>query len=199
MSGQNEAVFQKLRGALGAPAPVRKVLITMRAQSVTRMDLAVVRILLAERKERGIYVSVDRPDKQVLSILDKHNLAGPGEAATDMEPGNKKLFIAKGIFSPAVFIAELLNRTENPRSGPGLDRELREMRFLMVDNLSTLSAYNGPKGIDACFGHVAMLLMRYPAMRFIAVAGRESLGALGGPARSFFNAEVDIPDAWLMD
>jgi hypothetical protein len=163
------------------------------------MDLAVVRILLAERKERGIYVSVDRPDKQVLSILDKHNLAGPGEAATDMEPGNKKLFIAKGIFSPAVFIAELLNRTENPRSGPGLDRELREMRFLMVDNLSTLSAYNGPKGIDACFGHVAMLLMRYPAMRFIAVAGRESLGALGGPARSFFNAEVDIPDAWLMD
>jgi len=199
MTRQNEAVMQKLRGALDSPPSIRKLLITMRAQSVTRVDLAVAKILLSERNERGIYITIDRPDKHVLMILEKHNITGPGEASSEMEPVAKRLFIAKGIFSPAVFIAELMNRTANPHSGPALDAELRAMRFLMVDNLSTLAAYNGPKGIDACFGHVAMFLMKYPSLRFIALAGRDSLGALGPDAPGFFNMMVGIPDDWLMD
>jgi len=199
MTRQNEAVLQKLRGALGSPPSVRKLLITMRAQSVTRMDIAVAKILLSERNERGIYITIDRPDKHVLAILEKHNITRPGEIASGMEPIAKKLFIAQGIFSPAIFIAELLNRIGNPHTGPALDAELRGMRFVMVDNLSSLAAYNGPKGIDACFGHVAMLLMQYPSMRFIALAGRDSLGALGPGAPGFFNSEIGIPDDWLMD
>ncbi|MBM4248155.1 MAG: hypothetical protein FJ149_01705 [Euryarchaeota archaeon] len=199
MTRQNEAVMQRLRGALDSPPAVRKLLVTMRAQSVTRMDLAVAKILISERKERGIYVTIDRPDKHVLTILSRHNVAGPGEASTEMEPAGKRLFIAKGIFSPAVFIGELLNRIRDPRSGPPLDAELRAMRFLLVDNLSSLAAYNGPKGIDACFGHVAMMLMQYPSMRFIALAGRDSLPALGPGATAFFNLGVEIPDEWLMD
>ncbi len=199
MSGQNEAVLQKLRGALDSPPAVRKLLFTMRAQSVTRMDLAVARILLAERKEQGIYITIDRPDKHVLMILQKHNVAGPDEVSSGLDPKRKRLFIAQGILSPAVFIAELLTRTSKPHGGPALDAALRKMRFLMVDNLSSLAAYNGPKGIETCFGHVAMMLMRYSSMRFVAVAARDSLGALGPDARGFFNKEVDIPDGWLMD
>ncbi len=199
MSGHNESVLQRLRGALNSPPQVRKILLTMRAQSVTRMDLSVARILITERNERGIYVTIDRPDKHVLSILQKHNIAGPQDATVEMEPNGKKLFIARGILSPAIFISQLLTRTQNLQSGPALDAELRAMRFLMVDNLSSLAAYNGPKGIDACFGHVAMLLMRYPSMRFIAVAGRDSFSVLGNGAKGFFNLEADIPDEWLMD
>jgi hypothetical protein len=199
MSGQNEAVMQKLRGALDSPPPVRRLLFTMRAQSVTRMDLALARILLSERKERGIYVTIDRPDRQVLMILEKHNVARPDEVSSGLEPEQKRLFIARGILSPATFIAELISRISNPHSGPALDAELRNMRFLMMDNLSTLAAYNGPKGIAACFDHVLMLLMRYGSMRFVAVAARDSLDALGPDARGFFNLVVDIPDGWLMD
>jgi len=199
MSGQNEAVMQKLRGALDSPPAARKLLFTMRAQSVTRMDLAVARILLSERRERGIYVTIDRPDKNVIMILQKHNVAGPDDVSSDLEPKEKRLFIARGILSPAVFIAELLSRTSKPHTGPALHAELTRMRFLMLDNLSSLAVYNGPKGIEACFDYVAMMLMRYSSMRFVAVAARDSLDALGPDARGFFNLEIDIPDGWLMD
>jgi len=199
MTRQNEAVMQKLRSALASPPPVRKLLITMRAQSVTRVDLAVAKILLSERNERGIYITIDRPDKHVLMILEKHNIAGSSEVSFAAEPRPKRLVIAPGIFSPAIFIGEMLSRLSDPQSGSTLDAELRGMNFLMVDNLSSLAVYNGPRGIDACFGHVAMFLDRYRSMRFIAVAGRDSLGALGPGATGFFNAEVGIPDEWLID
>ena len=199
MSRQNEAVLEKLRGALNSPPSVRKLLITMRAQSVTRMDLALAKILLTERNERGIYISIDRPDKHVLMILEKHNVAGPAEVSFALEPRPRRLVIVTGIFSPAIFIGDILSRLSDPRTGPDLDAELRGMNFLMVDNLSSLAAYNGPRGIDACFGHIAMFLDRYRSMRFIAVAGQDSLGALGPGATGFFNAEVGIPDNWLLD
>lgn len=199
MTRQNEAVLQRLRSALASPPSVRKLLVTMRAQSVTRLDLAVAKILLTERGERGIYITIDRPDKHVLLILEKHNVAAAADVSSVPEPRPKRLVIAPGIFSPAIFIGEMLSRIADARTGAALDAELSGMNFLMVDNLSSLGVYNGPRGIDACFGHVAMFLDRYRTMRFIAVAGRDTLGALGPGARGFFNAEVSIPDEWLMD
>ncbi len=199
MTRQSEAIHQKLRGTLESPPSVRRILFTMRAPSVTRVNLAILKILLSERKDRGIYLTVDRPEKHVITLLEKHNLAAPSEVSAVPEPRPRKIVIAQGIFSPAIFIDDMFTRLGDPQAGPALDAEIRTMNFLMVDNLSTLNAYNGPKGIDACFAHLAMFLDRYRSIRFVAAAGRESLTALGAGARSFFDTEVGLPDEWLAE
>jgi hypothetical protein len=73
------------------------------------------------------------------------------------------------------------------------------MGFIMLDDLSALGVYNSPRGITAFLEGISALLNRFPALRFVAVAARDSLDGLGPDARKFFNLEVDIPDGWLVD
>jgi hypothetical protein len=199
MTRQSEVIHRRLRSSLDSPPTVRRILFTMRAPSVTRINLAILKILLSERNERGIYLTVDRPETHVISILEKHNVAAPSEVSAVPEPRPRRIVIAQGIFSPAIFIDDMFTRLHDSRAGAALDAEIRSMDFLMVDNLSSLAAYNGPKGIDACFEHLAMFLDRYRSIRFLAAAGRDSLDALGPPASTFFNTEVSIPDEWLAE
>ena len=197
MTHRNELIFQRLRNVLDSPRNVRKILITVRAPSVTRMDFAVLRVLLSEMNQRGIYITVDRPDKYVLQILEKQNLATHAEVSFVAGPPPRRIVIATGVFSPAAFIDELFLRLADPRTRPGLNQELADMKFLIVDNLSSLAAYNGPNGIAACFGRISLLLNAYPSMRFVAVAARDSFAAVRSGALGFLDMEVDIPDDWF--
>lgn len=198
MSVQSELIFQRIRGLLESPGNVRRILIPVRAPSVTRINLAVLKVLLSERKERGIYLTVDRPDKHVLEILEKQNLATPAEVSSLPDPPVRKIVVAPGIFTPAVFIDEMFLRLSNPRTRAGLDGELRGMSFMMLDNLSTLSAFNGPMGLATCFERASAFLGSYPHFRFIAVAARDTLAALRPGAQGFFDLEADIRDDWLV-
>jgi len=197
MTQKSELIFQRLRNVLDSPRNVGKVLITVRAPSVTRTDLAVLRVLLSEMNQRGIYITVDRPDKQVLQILERQNLASHAEVSFHAGPPPRRIVIATGVFSPAVFFDELFLRLADPRTRPGLHQELADMKFLIVDNLSSLAAYNGPNGIAGCFGRISQFLNAYPSIRFVAVAARDSLAAVRPWASGFFDMEVDIPDEWL--
>ena len=198
MSQQSELIFQRIRNLLSSPGNIKKILIPVRAPSVTRINLAVLKVLLSERNERGIYLTVDRPDKHVLEILEKQNIATPSETSSLPEPPMRRIVVAPGVFTPAVFIDEMFLRLSDARSRPGLDAELRGMNFMMLDNLSTLSAFNGPMGIATSFERTSAFLGSYPHFRFIAVAARDTLAALRPAAQGFFDLEAGIQDDWLV-
>jgi hypothetical protein len=194
---KTELIFQRLRNVLGSPPNVRRIFITVRAPSVTRTDIAVLRVLLSEMNQRGIYITVDRPEKHVLEILERQNLATHAEVSFVAGPPPRRIVIATGVFSPAAFIDELFLRLADPRTRPGLHQELADMKFMIVDNLSSLAAYNGPAGIAACFGRISQFLNAYPSIRFVAVAARDSFAAVRPGALGFLDMEVDIPDDWF--
>jgi hypothetical protein len=198
MTHQSELIFQKVRNVLNTPRNVRRILFTVRAPSVTRINLAVLKVLLSERNERGIYLTVDRPDKYVLEILEKQNLASRAEISSLPEPPPRRIVVAPGVFSPAVYLDEIFLRLSDPRTRPGLDNELCTMSFLILDNLSTLTAFNGPKGIAACFEKMFLFLNTYPSIRLVAVAARDTLSALRPEAHGFFEMAVDLPDDWFI-
>jgi len=194
---KTELIYHRLRNVLGSPPNVRRIFITVKAQSVTRTDIAVLRVLLTEMDQKGVYITVDRPEKHVMEILERHNLASHADVSFVAGPPQRRIVIATGVLSPAAFFDDLFLRLADPRTRPGLDQELAGMKFLMVDNLSSLAAYNGPNGIAASFGRISQFLNAYPSIRFVAVAARDSFAAVRPGALGFLDMEVDIPDDWF--
>ena len=195
MTRHSELILHKVRGALEPPAKARRLLFEVRSQSVTRIDLTVLKVLLSENNERGVFITVDRPDKHLIGILERQNLAPPEGAG---QP-RKRLFIAGAMFSPAIFVDKLLSQLSDARKGPSLQEEMQGMGFVMLDNFGSLGVYNGPRAIAVFIERVMVLLGLFPSLRFLTCAPRGSIGGLGPAVEGFFEQTIEIPDAWFAE
>ncbi|MEM2869105.1 MAG: hypothetical protein QW379_01600 [Thermoplasmata archaeon] len=197
MSYRSELIFQELRRALERPG-AGGVLVTVRATSVTRINLSVLRVLLTERGERGIFLSLDRPDRHMLELLERHNLAAPGEASSSQETRPKKIVVAAGVISPVEFLDEVLARLSDRERAPALEEDLRSFQFIMVDNLSSMALYSGPRNLERFFRGMEELLLRFPNLRCVFVTARGAPPEVMALARRVCPVEVDIKDEWLI-
>jgi len=201
MTRQNIQIIQSVRSALGSPKNIRRFLFTVRAPSVARINLAVLRILLEERKERGIYLSVERPDKHLMMILERQNLAARSEVCNlgDNPKPPKRVVIATEMVNPVVLIDEMFLALSDKAKGATLDAEIRGMGFIIVDNLATMAIYNTQKDIDEFFRKSNLFLERFPNQKMFTVTARSGYDELHAAARKFAQIEVDIPDEWLLE
>ena len=77
MTKKNLIILNKLRQEVHTD--YRRILFLVKAPQIARINLAILRICLTERKERGIYISIDKPDKHVKQILERHNISSEGD------------------------------------------------------------------------------------------------------------------------
>ncbi len=196
MSYKSELIFQELRRALDRPG-ARGVFVSVRAPSVTRINLAVLRVLLTERRERGIYLAVDRADKHLLELLERHNLAAPSEVSEIAGDRPKRVVVAAGVISPIEFLDEVLARLSDPAKAPALEEDLRSFHFIMIDNLSSLDIYSGERAQERFFRGLAELLQRFTNLRCVMVTAREGSPEMSAHAANLCQVRVDIKDEWL--
>jgi hypothetical protein len=201
MTRQNIQIIQSIRSALGSPKNIRRFLFTVRAPSVVRINLTVLRILLEERKERGIYLSVEQPDKHVMLILERQNLAARAEVGilTENPKPPKRVIIATEMVNPVVLIDEIFHTLTDKVRGPTLDADMKGMSFIIVDNLATMAIYNTQNDINEFFKKSNQFLERYPGQRMFTVTARNGGDELHAEAKKFAQLEVDIPDEWLLE
>lgn len=190
-----------MRIALDGPRNIRKMLFTVRAPSVTRINLAILRGLMEERRERGIYLSVERPDKHLMMILEKQNLASEKDVGLlpDAPKPPKKVIIAVEMVCPTVLIDEINLALSDRTKGAVLENEMKGMSFLMVDNLATMAIYNSSRDIAEFFRKSGEFLERFPQLRMVMVTARSNYPELHEMARKFTQTVTDIPDEWLLE
>lgn len=197
MSYKSELIFQELRRALNTPA-VRGVLVTVRAPSVTRINLAVLRILLTERSERGVYLAVDRADKHLLELLERHNLTAADEVSVYQGDSPKRIVVAAGVISPIEFLDEVRSRLSDGARAAALEEDLRAFQFIMIDNISSMGIYSSPYTLERFFRGMAELLQRFRNLKCVMVTAREAIPQLSASAAALCQVKVDIKDEWLM-
>jgi len=193
---------------------------------ITRINLAVLRIAISELGKKGIYISIDRPDRNVLSILERHNVAVPGEsvtATTGIErssqgiaemaiarvPANpqggppsaiarNRILIISGIFCPTLFLDSVEAAIRSPSEGTAnLLKELQNMDFIMIDNISTMAAYNSGESIAEFFRRFDIFLGQFPRMRAYLTTDSKAQMNIFDMAKGLQGARLAMDRTWF--
>ncbi len=155
---QTEDTYKLLKSELADVGDDAIVLISSRAEGHMRMVLGLLAIVLNEKENGGIYVSVSRPYRYIHSNLEKN----------DIELGN--LYAIDCVSQMAGKVGEKLESVayvENPSSleeiSMYVDRMLAkiegERKFILLDSLSSILIYNNPKSVKE-FTHFIINKMR---------------------------------------
>jgi len=210
MTKKNLMILNRIRQEVNSAN--NRFLFVVRTPQIARINLTVLRILMAERKERGIYISIDKPDKHVKQILERHNIsregsyvdtgvhaenANPEAISAPMEASNK-ILVVSGIFCPTLFLDSIdATKASSPEAKARIVGELRTMNFIMVDNVSTMIAYNSNTKIHEFFVRIDAFLKEFPNIRAFMSTDKNLPPDIYQAARKAVDREVEILDEWL--
>ena len=209
MTKKNLMILTRIRQEVNSANS--RFLFVVRTPQIARINLTVLRILMAERKERGIYISIDKPDKHVKQILERHNISregsyvdtgvraenAPETISNPMEASNK-ILVVSGIFCPTLFLDSIdATMASSPEAKARIMGELQTMNFIMVDNVSTMIAYNSNAKIHEFFGRFDAFLKAFPNIRAFMSTDKNLPTDIYQAARKTVDREVEILDEWL--
>lgn len=192
MTKKNVLILSSLRKLLRTPKTKRVLMIVVRSQSIVRINLSILNILLNEMREKGIYLTIESPDKHVMNILKKHEVAE--DSGTEFGK-RKKLIIAAGIKKPLIFFKEIFRRAST--GDKNLDDEIRSMNFLLIDNLSAMGNYNSSETVKEIFGAMEEFLKRYDNIQIIIVTDKKVYPEVHEIAKKYSNEILELPDEWF--
>ena len=209
MTKKNLIILNKIRQEVNSDN--RRFLFVVRTPQIARINLTVLRILMAERKERGIYISIDKPDKHVKHILERHNISREGsyvdtgvhaeqtpEAISAPMSTPNKILVVSGIFCPTLFLDSIdATVASGPEAKERIVGELASMNFIMVDNISTMMAYNSNGKIHEFFARFDAFLKEFTNLKCYLSTDRNLPEDVYQVARKMVDREVEILDEWL--
>jgi hypothetical protein len=208
MTKKNLIILSRIRQEVNSAN--NRFLFVVRTPQIARINLTVLRILMAERKERGIYISIDKPDKHVKQILERQNISREGSYVdTGVHAENapetisapmetSKILVVSGIFCPTLFLDSIdATMTTSPEAKARIMSELRTMNFIMVDNISTMIAYNSNSKIHEFFARFDAFLKEFPNIRAFLSTDKNLPPDIYQAARKAVDREIEILDEWL--
>ncbi|MFC2153894.1 hypothetical protein ACFLRC_00235 [Candidatus Altiarchaeota archaeon] len=159
---QTEDAYNRLKEEMKDLGDDAIVLISSRAEGHMRMVLAALAILLNERIQGGIYISVSRPFRYIMNSLEENNIELSHLMAIDCvsqmtgKAGEKKENIVyvenpSSLEEISMYIDRLLVKIENPK------------KFILLDSLSSILIYNNAKSVKE-FTHFMINKMRLEGM-----------------------------------
>lgn len=209
MTRKNLLILNKLREEIYSKA--NRFLFLVRAQQIARINLSILRICLSERKERGIYISIDKPDKHVKQILERQNISREGgyvdtglsstgehQAISSPMGANKRILVVSGIFCPTLFLDSIeATKAASAEARGRIEAELASMNFIMLDNISTMVIYNSHAKVHEFFKRFDDFCKGYPNLRVYMSSDKNIPPDVYQLARSVIDREVEILDEWL--
>ncbi|MFH1721845.1 MAG: hypothetical protein ABH950_04480 [Candidatus Altiarchaeota archaeon] len=155
---QTEQTYAKLKKEMEGLGDDAIVLVSCRAESHMRMILALLAIVLNEKSQGGVYISVSRPFRYILNNLEENDI--------EIED----LFAIDCVSRMAGKVSEKMDTVayvENPSSleeiSMYMDRMLMKVgsgkKFILLDSLSSILIYNNQKSVKE-FTHFIINKMR---------------------------------------
>ena len=198
----DDALLADLKTKL-APLKERRILVTVKYGQIPRLNLALLRHLLAERKEPGVYVSVDRPHKYTELLLRRSKIPHDGLTFVDIvtRGGGSRLSDTKSMLSVGGFFwLKLLSGSFPEVYVPGSDKqatlELGGKKFLLLDNVAILPAYNSENSIREFFYEFGNVLDKHKGLRAFLVTHTEVHPTLLEILEGFSDIVLEIGGDW---
>ncbi|MEM2869101.1 MAG: hypothetical protein QW379_01580 [Thermoplasmata archaeon] len=136
-----------LAGHLSHSRPGSRLLLTCPYTRILKVDMAVLRVLLGRRRERGIYVSIDRPHSFVQTALRKMGVPLDGLIFIDAvskltgmrAEGSMVRFLSSGYSLP--LLDDLFSRAYLPEGIQMHFVRLEDLSFVLLDNIVVMLQY----------------------------------------------------------
>jgi len=156
----------------------RRLLFISRYSLIPKLNLTLLDLLLRVRKERGVYLSIDRPHKFMDLLLKKREIPREGLTYVDLVTkgsvgdgsiGDVKALLSVGGFFWLKLLTNTFDHVYDGVSGQTTKFSIEGTQFLLLDNLSVMPAYNSESSIREFFQELHNLLDRYSTVRVYLV------------------------------
>jgi hypothetical protein len=202
MNERDILLMQKINSMLGTIEGINRVLFTVKYTQLTRLNLILLKLLLDERKRKGILVVLDRPHQYITHLLRLHNIGQNNISYVDTVSslsGFKPQQEASVNFVEGPFHLENLLKslnTEKRIEGQEKVFDVDTIDFIILDNISTMVMYNDIYQIKEFVASFTSLLEKYDSM-FLAIAiDKNSHRQLYELIKQTCDKEIEIMEEW---
>ena len=202
MNERDMLLMQKINSMLGPMEGINRVMFTVKYTQLTRLNLILLKLLLEERKRKGILVVLDRPHQYITHLLRLHNIDQNNlfyidtiSSLSGSEPQQ-----AKGVsFVGGPFHLEnLLNLLNAEKYNESLEKiiDMDKIDFILFDNISTMSMYNDIYQIKSFVASLTSLLEQYDPMFLGLTIDKNTLKQLYEVLKQTCDKEIEIMEEW---
>lgn len=178
-----------------------KFLITVKIGKIVHVNLTLLSHFLEEKKEKGVYISIDRPHKYIELLLrkkkvDQDKLFYIDIATRGTGPGNRSMLSVGGF----LWLKILANTFEDiyKEKSQKVDKvNFYKMDFCVMDNASVLPAYNSIDSIREFFAEFGNIVRDHANMKAFIVTPRDLHPKMFETLRNFVDDIIEIPDEWV--
>ncbi len=202
-AGRSEGLDGFLDREFASTKPGARFLLTCRFTKVMKLNMLLLRLCLQGRREKGIYVSIDRPHSYT-----QHNLKALGvpqdgliyidaiSRLTGQRAGDSQVrFLADGFTLP--LLEDLFSRAYLAEGVQKHFIKMDELNFILLDNVSVMTQYLPIDKAQRILGGLGELVMKFTGMRTVIVLDPGSNPELLAFLRSGTDRELAVPEEWL--
>ena len=179
------------------------VLLTCPYTRILKVDMAALKVCLGLRRERGIYVSVDRPHSFVQAALKK--LAVPLDGLIFIDAvskltgvraeGSMVRFLSSGYSLP--LLDDLFSKAYLPEGSQMHFVRLEDMSFLLVDNIAVMLQYTTMEKVRRIAAQLTGGIKKFTDMRVVAAVDPSTTQELYALLKPLCDIEIPVPEAVL--
>jgi hypothetical protein len=154
---RDSALVKELAPMLEGRSEPTIYLMASKYTSLVRVNLVLLKAFLDEKKSSGVMITIDRPHQYASHLLQLHGIDQSGLTFLDAissHASDTKAEVKGGQYSEGPFYIERLPAFMAGSDGvspPGID--LVNVRFVIIDNVSTLLTYNSMESLKAFFSN----------------------------------------------
>jgi hypothetical protein len=183
--------------------PGARYLLTCRFTKVMKLNMLILRLCLQGRKEKGIYVSIDRPHSYT-----QHNLKALGvpqdgliyidtisKLTGQRSEDSQVRFLSDGFTLP--LLDDLFSRAF---LAEGVQRhfvKMEELNFILLDNVQVMIQYLSMDKAQRVLTGLGDLVKKYTTLRTMIVMDPQSSPELCRFLRTRCDRELPIPEGWV--
>ena len=171
---------------------------------LVRVNLVILKLLLENRKKRGVVIVLDRPHGYLAHLLTLHQIDQSNLSYIDTVAKLSGDGIVddpkKVIYTSGPFHAELLINAFSEGYVDGDFQtskiDLREMDFIMIDNIATALRYNNLESMEKCMASLKALSEKHDILVVVGIdaASNRTLYSL---LKMYIENEIKIEERWL--
>jgi hypothetical protein len=134
-----------------------------RYTNVVRLNLVVLKAFLERKGKKGIMITIDRPHQYISHLMQLHGIDQTNlffvdaisSHSSDTKASSVNSATQEGPFHIET-LPKFLLEPENANAEPVAD--LKEIGFIMIDNVSTLLVYNPAEKVEEFFGKYVQVI-----------------------------------------
>ncbi|HUV25145.1 MAG TPA: hypothetical protein VMW26_06930 [Methanomassiliicoccales archaeon] len=197
MNERDVQLMSSLIDAIGEKTNRGMVLIDAPYTQFVRINLVLLKGLLEEKGNGGVFISVDRPHQYMVHLMRMHQIELDNITFIDVISrfsGNQKKGQAKVDFFDGPFHIDSLPLAFDDRTDcntPGL-LELDECGFLMIDNISALQIYNRNPAVELFINNFVMVAKTRANVLIPMVIDRQRNQSLYSSAQRLSDLEIKV-------